>query len=333
MKNESFFKEFMDNKTLASKLIKVMIALVIIPTMLLGFVSLFQFNGIRKNNFETSVKSLNQAVESYLNDKFSTPIKVFNYIDSTNSFNGSYTSEGDILDIYKVFVETNSDIVNAFYYYSNTDKTVIYPEVELPSDLDETTREWYIKAVEKNGELAVSNVYEDVASKSKMVTISKAIIRDGQLVAILGADFDLASIVDSISKIKYGEDGIVSIVDNQGVIIAHSDKEAIGINIAEYCSDWDKINSSDSIIMNTKMDNEKYRIGVKTSEVTGFKTMLQLPSKTYNNILLVNVIILFVISIAVIWLGIYIGTKYTKGIKSKIDNVKEGSSSDHTLLR
>ncbi|MBO6231474.1 MAG: response regulator [Ruminiclostridium sp.] len=97
---------------------------------------------------------------------------------------------------------------------------------EPPADYDAKARPWYTNALEKKGEIAILEPYVDVQTGNTMLAIGKTLC-DG--VSVISVDVSL----DQIQQIT--EDAVTSgladfemILNDHGVVVAHSDKSEIG---------------------------------------------------------------------------------------------------------
>ncbi len=97
---------------------------------------------------------------------------------------------------------------------------------EPPTDYIATDRPWYIKPMENPGSITVLDPYIDVQTGNTMLAIGKT-LSDG--VSVLSLDVSLEQIQhiteDSVSA---GQADIEMILNDKGVVVAHSDKNEIG---------------------------------------------------------------------------------------------------------
>ena len=95
----------------------------------------------------------------------------------------------------------------------------------FPEDYDQTTRDWYIGAVNTNA-VFVTEPYIDVFTSSLVVSLSKAIRNpDGSLKGVAGLDV-LASKVDELmNQINNESDYEFYMVLSDGRYMSHTNKE------------------------------------------------------------------------------------------------------------
>ncbi|OCL26648.1 hypothetical protein U472_11765 [Orenia metallireducens] len=90
---------------------------------------------------------------------------------------------------------------------------------------DRSDREYFQKAIK--GEANYSDVIISKSEKVPIIVSAVPIKRDGEVVGVLGASIDLTFVSDLAAKTKSGETGYGYVVDRNGRVIAHPDKELV----------------------------------------------------------------------------------------------------------
>ena len=92
---------------------------------------------------------------------------------------------------------------------------------EYPPTWDPRTRDWYKKAAVSDG-VVFSEVYKNAADGAIIVTVSKAVRRkDGELLAVIGADIRVDSLTGMLQDVKVGEHGSLFVLGPQSEFIYH----------------------------------------------------------------------------------------------------------------
>ncbi|WP_425446321.1 methyl-accepting chemotaxis protein [Dethiothermospora halolimnae] len=123
------------------------------------------------------------------------------------------------------YMEANED-VNAVYLGTKTGEFYLEPN---PTELDPTTRPWYIKAKEED-RLIWTDPYEDEneANKGNMViTVAAPVYNEDEFIGVMGADISLEQLSKKINEIKIGKKGYVYLLDGNNKVIAHRDKSKL----------------------------------------------------------------------------------------------------------
>lgn len=116
-------------------------------------------------------------------------------------------------------IEENSAVFD--YYVGLEDTSCIFgggwePE---PGEYDPTTRDWYQAAKAADG-VYVSEGYIDAETGRIVITISKAIVVDGQVKGVFAADFFIDELTDMAESLS-SSSGFPIIIDNAGTVLTH----------------------------------------------------------------------------------------------------------------
>lgn len=102
---------------------------------------------------------------------------------------------------------------------------------EPPEGYDATVRPWYMLPMEHPGELTMLDPYIDVQSGNVMLALGKTLC-DG--VSVISVDVSLDRIQELTEKgVADGESDIEMLLNDKGVVVAHSDSREIGKNYSE----------------------------------------------------------------------------------------------------
>ncbi|MDB2118826.1 MAG: methyl-accepting chemotaxis protein [Clostridium sp.] len=309
-------------KSFRGQIIKLLIICTLIPIVTLGISSIILFKNSSDNEFKKSAKSIDMGVEQLVNEKFDGIQNIMNIvIKRLDTYSSKEELEKDLI----LLAEGDKDIKSTFIYETKSKTTLIYPHVEIPTNLDLTTREWYIKAKGANGQLGVSNVYKDIVTGNNMVTLSKALIINGEVQVVLGVDFDIESIANTLGNITFGDNGICSIIDANGITIAHPNKEYIGNSDISESEVWETIKNEDNGLVKGKAGSEIiYNFGFTTSDITGWKVMLEVPSADLTENIKEFITTIIITIIVVLGIVTTLGSIYSRRIGKSIKIIKDG---------
>ncbi|WP_334116123.1 methyl-accepting chemotaxis protein [Ligilactobacillus sp.] len=97
-----------------------------------------------------------------------------------------------------------------------------------PADYKVTARPWYTKAVASEGQIVFTNPYKSAATGKYLVTASYAArTRQGKRY-VVSVDVDYSSIEKTLSKLKIGNTGRVTLVSRTGIVLASQGDGASG---------------------------------------------------------------------------------------------------------
>ena len=105
----------------------------------------------------------------------------------------------------------------------DTNRPFLYSEEGVvPLDqFDATSRPWYQRAESKEG-VQVNDVDKNAINGKTTLAFSRAVRHDGQLLGVIGLEFNFADIQNAIAKIKIREHGAAFLLDEKGRFIYHS---------------------------------------------------------------------------------------------------------------
>ncbi|MDO7021653.1 methyl-accepting chemotaxis protein, partial [Brachyspira innocens] len=139
------------------------------------------------------------------------------------------TDTNKLLEVFANVLKNESDLMNIFYAntipYKNGG-TVLNTVGQLPNDYDQTTKEWYQKALASR-EIVISDPYIDAVTQNLIITFSKAIYRDGNLYGIVGIDVQLSKVVNATLNLAKNYNYDLNIIDDNGLYILHSDSNYV----------------------------------------------------------------------------------------------------------
>lgn len=121
---------------------------------------------------------------------------------------------------------TENPVAYAYYYGLPDDRCVFSDGWEVPSDYRATERDWYPDAYAHPEKTIISSGYVDADTGRIVVTISKAIVRDGEVLGVFAADFfvdDLISMVTDLSK----DTSFAILIDKDGNVITHRKEQYV----------------------------------------------------------------------------------------------------------
>ena len=103
----------------------------------------------------------------------------------------------------------------------NADKGFLeYPPAEYPRGFDPTVRNWYTEAMKTSGRAAVSKVYRTPQGTPVCAVASKIRDGSGKTVGVAYIEIKLSTLVELIGKIRMGNTGRLTLVEDSGMIIA-----------------------------------------------------------------------------------------------------------------
>ncbi|MBW5395112.1 PDC sensor domain-containing protein, partial [Brachyspira hampsonii] len=270
-------KKSIGNNSLIFKfLIPYMAALFIICTAIyILYFPQYKMRFISSNQYNAS--NISSEIEnniSYLYGK----INIFcSYLEKE-------TNSDNLLNVFNNIIKNEPNLVNIFYADTIPYKdggTVLNTLGSLPSDYDQTSREWYKNAITSK-EIVISEPYIDIITKSIIVTFSKTIYVNGQLSGVVGIDVDFSKIISSALEEAKKYSYNINIINKEGLYIYNENQNSI---LKENIFNNKEISSHKNDIMNNNnyawIDKKLSYISSKIKN-TNWNIILSIENKELN---------------------------------------------------
>lgn len=301
--------------SLRKKLIFSFLAMLLIPTLLIGTVSYQsaekQISEEQQASATESVRILNTNITNMIEPK----LKDVQYF--SKKFSKSFFQDDNVpklKSLLREYVNMHPEV--ELVYIGTTDgKLLDEPAQEYPDGFDPRTRPWYKQALDNNGEISITAPYVTQSTGDIVITITQA-LPDGS--GVLGLDLNISTLSDITNNIRIGETGFASLLDNNQIYIAQPDKES-GTEATESYIKKVYEQESGSIIERDR------HLQFVTNELTGWKiigTMFTAEAaKAAASTLKINLIII-VISILV---GVMFMLFMIKSVVNPINRLKQSA--------
>ncbi|OEJ13051.1 chemotaxis protein [Brachyspira hampsonii] len=308
-------KKSIGNNSLIFKfLIPYMAALFIICTAIyILYFPQYKIRFINSNQYNAS--SISSEIEnniSYLYGK----INIFcSYLEKE-------TNRDNLLNVFKNIIKNEPNLVNIFYADTIPYKdggTVLNTTGTLPSNYDQTSREWYKNAIASK-EIVISEPYIDIVTKSIIVTFSKTIYVNGQLSGVVRIDVDFSKIISSALEEAKKYSYNISIINKEGLYIYSENQNSI---LKENIFNNQEISSHKNDIMNNNnyawIDKELSYISSKIRN-TNWHIILSIENKELNLSLLKLLILIISVFILLSAIEAVLVIVIAKPISNTLDN-------------
>ena len=98
-----------------------------------------------------------------------------------------------------------------------------------PEDYDASTRDWYLSALEANGDVIIISPYVDAQTHSVVITITK-MLEDGDACNVVSLDVIVNHIQETTEQVDISGKGYAMIVNRDGFIVSHKDAAMNGLD-------------------------------------------------------------------------------------------------------
>lgn len=264
-------------KKLKSKIFSLMIIVTLIPILIIYFSLYALYSREINNNFIIEGDNLSLSVSDSINHKLMGVEQTLKALDN-------YITMENVENSMKDLKNDDKDVLTSVFL-SNENILVIYPQADINKDINLKERDWYVNAVNNPDEAYISEVYVDIVTQKPVITISKSVIKDGQVKGVVAVDLDLTSIAEDISKITFENGGGSVLLDKNSMVISHSNKDLIGKNYNEIRSNNLEDGDKESGLNEYSIQNEKiiaYQSNVKD---LNWKILIEKNYKDYKEII------------------------------------------------
>lgn len=203
----------------------------------------------------------------------------------------------------KITSEIDENFSGAYGYISG--QYVDGSDWTPPAGYVATEREWYIDAVEGNGDIVIVPPYVDANTNEVIISICR-LLDDGE--SVISIDIVLNHIQEITEKINLNDMGYAFIVDDSGFVIAHNDSDKSGKPLTDYETLELLVQAENNEYFDTKLHGES--IYVFTGEATdNWRVVMIISSskflKSSRDLLVRNILIVIVVYAAVIFFSMF----------------------------
>ncbi|WP_069649916.1 methyl-accepting chemotaxis protein [Caloranaerobacter ferrireducens] len=321
----------MKNLKLKTKLILVIITLVFLSSAASGLISYFNQKDVILHELEDTSSNLSKILSNQIETFLYEKIKL---LESISNLEGITSLDRDSqTKILKSIQAKQKDLSLLFvtnlkgYQIARSDGKTIY------SDL---SKRQYIKDVKEKKKTVISNVLiSSITGKPSIVIATPIFDSNNNITAILGAFVDLSSIEKFRKEITIGKTGFGFVVDSEGKILAHPNK-----NIVEERKSYSDIAPVKEVLKNKigtttyKIDGIKYYGSYRPVPILNGGVIVQQPYKEafapLNNVRLFTFITTIIIILAASAIGYVFSLSITKPIAKLVFFANRLSEGDLT---
>lgn len=335
---------------------KIILSMLIIIVISIGTISILAFNNardivldeIRQSNFNTL-----QNANDYFFRKFMADMEYVVEFWAKNEEIVNYKHKPGQPKMVTSIPDHFQNISNQWMGYVNSspyiawiylgcqeDGSIFITPIDetMPQDYDCRNREWYQKAVQNRNKTVWTDPYLDAGEiGGYVVTVARAVEKDGQLVGVVGLDIKLSRFSDIVNEIIYDEKGTLMLINSEGKIFSHPDPSMLMTNIKD-----DEELSSQLISHNgTSIFNYKgveHVMSYMTIPETGWKLIGMMPLDVNKTLapITARAVQVTSASVAVTFLiGYFLSRLITSplaNIMEGIDSISQGKLDEHIQI-
>lgn len=313
----------MKRKSIRTRLTALLLFISVVPLVLLGILSYkISFNTLYNKLKITSLQNIEEVQNSidFSFGRFESLINMFSEDKLFKDVYYDYELTEETFERLGYAQKSDKAILGAYIGLENK-QTILYPKTELAPDYDPTQRDWYIDAVANKGNLTYSDPYIDAFTGKNIITISKTVEQNGNIIGALAIDVALEDLSSILSSIKVGENGYLHIIDSKGVTVAHPDSQELSKESAKEMPWWNDVLDKEQDFETYEIQGKKEYIGHTTDDKRGWKILVNLDEKELlddvNKLRLIIQIIVGIIGISSLIVSLFV----VKWINNNINKI------------
>ena len=266
-------KERLGQIKLKTKLSMAFIAILIIPSLIVGVSS---YNKSKTDLNETILQSakdnisiLDKIVDDELENKH-TDITHFAKVLTQGDYNPEQSQ--NVQNKFDQYIQLHPEI-ETIYTASSNNQFIHAPVGKIPEGFNPLESSWYKDAVKADGEIIVSSPYKSKSTGNMVIAIAK---QNADKSGVIGVDLNIKDIVKTSKMIKIGKQGFVSIVSQDKTIVVHPSLKP-GEKLDKTLVD--ELYKTEDGVITYSLNGEDRNISFKTNKKTGWKIAGVMPTK------------------------------------------------------
>lgn len=324
-----------------NKIISVITVLVIFTVLAIGLSTYINSSKIVSDNFVQANYELNKEIASSIENEFDGYMSGLKMVaDSTNT-KTIPTVGFDVWrqDVFKGYLKSFEQPFQIFIGLPDG-RIFIEPFFEFDASYDPRARGWYMGVEETKSDFW-TGAYVDAATGNFAVSAATPVIdAAGTQVGILGASINLDELSEKMNSIKVGKEGYVFIIDSDGNVVTHPNKEIRG-KVLEVPEIQEVIKTNTDGIVYYDYTNaegvieEKYSVYQKIEGLNWYVMtsmyVSEISDQTSVLIWFTLVVALIIMAVA-IFIGFLFAGSLTKPIKNILGDMEKVAAGDMTVI-
>ncbi|AYV70536.1 chemotaxis protein [Niallia circulans] len=267
-RGEMTMKKFLIKKRkgipLKKKLIISFLAMLLIPSILIGVFSFLYANKQMEKDFisnaSTNLNMLDKSITNLMSEKIYDVSALTETMTKKLLEKDPETLQKTIEQYSQVHPEVSS------IYIGTNDGKLFQKSMEENNDhMDPRLRDWYKAAVNKPGEAVIMDPYLSPVSKKMVITIGKTIADNAGVMAVT---MNLDYLAELAGEITFGKEGYVILLDQKKRFIVHPDEKQGGVVKASY---YETLYNRQAGTLDYSADKISRKMVFQTNKLTGWK--------------------------------------------------------------
>ncbi len=221
-------------KTKASKNSLRVFITSVLPLLIIAIFASVTFSIISSTLIKSKIKNDSLAqIQDLCNEIMLTISPDIQCVESFATFAAEDREDEELQTFADSVFEHSSDYADALYFATTESRFEDGTYIETPlwepeEDWEPTEEDWFIDTVRANGKLIYLEPAFDEASNEINLSFSKAVMNENKKpVGVVGLDMTIAALSDLAEAVNISENGIVRIVDSNGLFLTSPDERDV----------------------------------------------------------------------------------------------------------
>ncbi|WP_394141968.1 methyl-accepting chemotaxis protein [Vibrio chagasii] len=261
---------------------KAILATIVAALAIISVMGVYSFQSSRAilidRTFERELPASLGEVSNEINLKLETPILASKMMTLSPLMQQTRLSEQE-LRTYLQSVKSEFNAISAYYVSNEASTYYTHNGVLKTISTNEQSDQWFYRFIESNQPFELS-LDIDAATGIPALFVNYVVTRNSQRIGVTGIGLTLESITQLISNYSVGESGIVFLVDQEGIIKVHPDKNLIGRSLDSVGIKANQlIGTKQTVVHEAIVDGQPLILGSKAMPGIGWTLITQIPKQ------------------------------------------------------
>ncbi|MFA0659207.1 methyl-accepting chemotaxis protein [Vibrio splendidus] len=261
---------------------KAILTTIIAALAIISVMGIYSFQSSRAilidRTFERELPAALGEVSNEINLKLETPILASKMMTLSPLMKQASLSEKN-LRAYLESVKNEFNAISAYYVSNEASTYYTHNGVLKTISTNEQSDQWFYRFIQSDKAFELS-LDIDAGTGIPALFVNYAVTRNGERIGVTGIGLTLESITQLISNYSVGKSGIVFLVDKQGIIKVHPDKNLIGQSLNSVGIESSLLlGSQQTIVHESVVDGQPQILGSKAMPGIGWTLITQIPKQ------------------------------------------------------
>ena len=142
--------------------------------------------------------------------------------------------------VWRNFLARSGDLYNLYYYHLDSERLIVFPTWDAPAEFNAAERPWYEAGLRGRSRYNWTSVYRDAVTGQATVSLTRRVYdaTGSRLLGVAVVDTPLMQLMEKLRALEFEAPTTLSLVDRDGRVISHPDRERAGESLDPALVDW-----------------------------------------------------------------------------------------------